>query len=196
MWFARHEAPAGRRAHSDVVEYRMLLTKLVVGLAVLVLGRRLYWLFVGVAGFLAGLELGSWMLRDQPAWVALALGVILGLGGALLAVFFQYVAVGAAGFLVGAYGALRVLGQTGVPANAAVGLAVLVGVLAAVLVILALDWALIVLSSLAGSALVTDALAPGPALGPLLFLGLAAAGVVVQASLLRRRPPPEPARRA
>jgi hypothetical protein len=178
----------------EIVEYRMPLTKLVLGFAALILGRRLYWLFVGIAGFLAGLELGGWALHDQPGWAALALGILLGLGGALVAVFFQYVAVGAAGFLVAAYVALRLLGQTGIPADGTVRIVVLVaGVLGAVLVILALDWTLIVLSSLAGAALVTDALALGPALAQLVFLGLAAAGVVVQAGVLRRRPPPPPA---
>lgn len=179
-----------------VVEYRMLLTKLVLGLATLILGRQLYWLFVGVAGFLTGFELGGWVLHDRSGWVVLALGVILGLAGALVAVFFQYVAVGAAGFLVGSLVTLRLLGQTEVPTETAVRLvALVVGALAAVLVILALDWALIVLSSLAGAALVTDALAPGRTLGPLLFLALAAAGVIVQASVLRRRSsPPGPPR--
>ncbi|HSE95866.1 MAG TPA: hypothetical protein VLD61_08235, partial [Methylomirabilota bacterium] len=201
---ADHAVPS-RVAHSPgmragrppaVVEYRMLLTKLVLGLATLILGRQLYWLFVGVVGFLAGFELGGWVLHDRSGWVVLALGVILGLAGALVAVFFQYVAVGAAGFLVGSLVTLRLLGQTEVPTETGVRLvALVVGALAAVLVILALDWALIVLSSLAGAALVTDALTPGRTLGPLLFLALAAAGVIVQASVLRRRSsPPGPPR--
>ena len=48
---------------------------LLVGLVLLVYGRRLYWLFVAGVGFLAGLELAPRFFPDQSELVVLLLWV-------------------------------------------------------------------------------------------------------------------------
>jgi hypothetical protein len=59
------------------------------------------------------------------------------------------------------------------------------GVLGAILVAAAFEWALILLSSLAGASILVEVLTLRRPVAILLFLGLAALGVVVQAVIRR-----------
>jgi len=59
---------------------------LIVGLAVLLLGRRLFWLFVGAVGFLAGLQWARPVLGDQPEWVIVVAALVLWLWDPVLIV--------------------------------------------------------------------------------------------------------------
>src|SRR6266446_1724973 len=70
---------------------------LLVGLVLLVYGRRLYWLFVAGIGFLTGLALAPRLLVGQPEWMILLVALILALIGALLAVVAQKFVVGLVG---------------------------------------------------------------------------------------------------
>jgi hypothetical protein len=174
----------------------MPIAKLLVGLAALVAGRQLYWLFVGVAGFILGAEMAARGFAQSPDWLRLVLALVIGLLGTFLAVLFQYVAAAIAGFLVAGYVALRVLDAAGVSGPGLVWIVFAAAGLAGFLLVLALfDWALIVLSSLAGAALVVEAVRLGPPAATGLFLALAVAGIVVQGAWLRARPPAPPRRR-
>src|SRR5262245_52324544 len=86
---------------------------LIVGLAVLLFGRRLFWLFVGAVGFAVGLHVARAVLADRPEWVVLIAALILGLIGAMLAIVFQWLAVGLGGFAAGVEGSLLVAGALG-----------------------------------------------------------------------------------
>src|SRR5262245_17311349 len=95
-----------RSTRADMSPMGLTLTTgltVVIGLGVLLAGRRLFWLFVAATGFLAGLRAGTHLLAGQPEWVMIAVAVALGLLGALLALFFQWLAIGLAGFVAGAY---------------------------------------------------------------------------------------------
>ena len=166
---------------------------LVVGLAVLLFGRRLFWLFVGAAGFAVGLHLAPAALPDGPEWLIVVAALVLGIVGAVLAILLQWLAAGLGGFVVGVHG--------GLAAAAALGLDgpwLWAGVFAAGIVVAALalwlwDPVLILLSALVGAALLDAAASRSrPACGPGLFLGLAVAGIAVQAE----RPRPAAGRRA
>jgi hypothetical protein len=160
-------------------------SSIVVGLVLLLLGRTMFWVFVGAAGFIAGLALATDVLGPQPEWVRVAVGLVAGLVGALLAVLLERLAVGIAGFLVGGYVAARlvVLAYPGYDAVAwLVG-----GVLGALLVLMLLDPALIVLSSLAGATLVTEGIAARGAVAAVVFAVSLAVGLVVQSMQLDGR---------
>jgi hypothetical protein len=60
------------------------------------------------------------------------------------------------------------------------------GIIGAILVSVLFDWALIVLSSLAGAAIITQALALSGAVGIGVILALTAVGVIIQASTDRK----------
>jgi hypothetical protein len=84
----------------------MLIGRILAGALLLVLGRKLFWLFVAVVGFATGLMLATRFFQTQPEWLQLLIGIGFGLVGALLAYFFQEIAIAVAGFLAGGYIAL------------------------------------------------------------------------------------------
>ncbi|HEY5793016.1 MAG TPA: hypothetical protein VIS74_06945, partial [Chthoniobacterales bacterium] len=73
------------------------------GVILLLMGRRLFWIFVGVVGFLVGFQFGTAAFAGSP-WIWL-LAVAVGLAACLLAIVLQKVAVvlagAAAGWLLG-----------------------------------------------------------------------------------------------
>src|SRR5574342_1319379 len=163
----------------------MAILNVLIGVGLLFFGRRAFWLFVAAAGFVAGLALTN-SLFQGPEWVGLVVGLGVGLLAALLAVVVQRFAIGLAGFLVGGYIALQVLPLFNVEGGWATVLAFVVGgIIGLILVGIFLDWALISLSSLAGAALVVDALNLAAGLGTVVFIILVAVGVVFQARELQ-----------
>ncbi len=163
----------------------MELLAIVLGLLLLVLGRKLFWLCVAVVGFLFGMEFTGVILVDYPTWVVLLIGLGTGLLGALLAVLAERVAFALAGFYAGAYLALLVAQAFGVRGTGVLWFLVGGGV-GAVFAALIMDWALIVLSSLVGAGAIVVAAGFGQTAGALVFLVLAIAGIVVQAGLMPR----------
>ena len=81
----------------------MDLTYVFTGILLLFLGRKLFWLFVAVVGFLVGMTFAPELLPNQPDSVILVISLITGLLGALLAAMLQKLAVALAGFAAGGY---------------------------------------------------------------------------------------------
>lgn len=160
---------------------------LILGGALLVAGRKLFWLFVGAAGFVTGVQLATRFSQGSD-WLALVIGLIVGIIFALLAIFLQAVVIWIAGFLAGGY-VLSVLAATlGIDLGGATTWIVYVigGVLGVILVSVLFDWALITLSSMVGASLIIQSIFPQGASGGILFIILFLAGVLIQGSILRR----------
>lgn len=160
---------------------------LVLGILLLVSGRRLFWLLVGAIGFVIGVMLATRFFHGSELTMVLA-GLVLGIIFALLAIFLESVAVGIAGFLGGGYVLLSIAGMLGLDQGNlmtwiifAVG-----GVIGVILVALLFSWALITISSLAGASMVVAAFGMTAAAAGLVFLGLVIAGVLIQGTALRR----------
>jgi hypothetical protein len=154
----------------------------VFGVALLVLGWRLFWLFVGVVGFAAGLQTAQWVFGPQPFWMLWTAGLICGIIGAILALFFQKLAIAIGGFAAGCTVALHLTPMMGYHPGTLVTL--IGGVVGAVALYLLFDWALIILSSVAGATLIIDAIGRNTPHAPVLSALLIAAGVIFQARLL------------
>jgi hypothetical protein len=162
------------------------LLNLFLGGALLVAGRKLFWLFVGVAGFVTGIGLATRFWHGSDA-LAIVVGLVVGVIFALLAIFLQTIAIGAAGFLAGGYILPALAGMLGVSGSTSFWILYIVGgIVGLILVAVLFDWALITLSSLAGASLVVQGLFPGGSTGGLLFLVLFLGGVIFQGMLLRR----------
>jgi hypothetical protein len=154
----------------------------VSGVLLLVLGWKLFWLFVGVVGFAAGLQAAQSVFGPDPFWMLWAAGLICGFIGAMLALFFQHLAIALGGFVAGSTIVLHLMPMMGHDAGA---LIILVGgVVGAVTLYLLFDWALIVLSSVAGATFIVDAFGWRSSYLPMLFAVLVMAGVIFQARLL------------
>jgi hypothetical protein len=156
---------------------------LLVGLAVLLVGRRLFWLFVGAAGFAVGLHLAPAAFSTAPEWLVVVVALVLGIVCAVLAVVFQWLAVGLGGFVAGVHGGLAAAGALGLDRPWLWAVAVGAGIVAAALVLWLLDPVLILLSALIGAALLTPLAPVGAGVRPWLFVGLAVLGIVIQASV-------------
>lgn len=161
--------------------------RVVVGTAVLLMGRKLYWLFVGGAGFALGSSLATRFLADQPTWVVVLVALAAGVGGALLATLLQRAAIALSGFASAGYVALSLANALGWGEGWLAWLAFVVGgIIGGILVLAAFDWALIILSTLTGASLIVQAI--GLPLGPrtLLFVLLTTLGILVQVAMLQR----------
>jgi hypothetical protein len=168
----------------------MFAGKILAGGLLLVLGRQLFWLYVALIGFATGLTAASQLFHVEPEWMQLLIGIALGILGALLAYFFQELAVAVAGFFSGAYVATSLLNvfANNPNQNSAVltwSLFIMGGVLGAILAIMLFDWALILLTSVAGALLVADGLGLTTTWASLVIVGLAVVGVIIQAGIQR-----------
>ena len=160
----------------------MNLLLAVSGVALLVLGWKLFWLFIGLVGFAAGLQAAQFYFGPQPFWVIWAAGLVCGIIGAILALFFQKLAIGIGGFVAGSTIALHLTLMMGYHPGALVAL--IGGVVGVVALYLLFDWALIILSSVAGAIFIIEALGRHAPYAPVLSVVLIAAGVIFQARLL------------
>ena len=159
---------------------------LILGGALLLAGRKLFWLFVGAAGFVTGIQLAT-RFSQGPEWVAILIGLIIGVIFAFLAIFVQAIVIWIAGFLSGGYVLTVLVTMLGIDVSGATTWIVYVigGIIGIILVSLLFDWALITLSSLAGASLVVQSFASGRAIGGVLFFLLFLAGVLIQGFNLR-----------
>jgi hypothetical protein len=159
---------------------------IILGAALLLAGHRLFWLFVGAVGFVAGLQLAT-QFWQGPEILAIIVGLVVGAIFALLAIFLQGAAIGVAGFLAGGYILTAVAGLLGLNQGAFSWIVYLVGgIIGLLLVIFLFDWAIITLSSLAGASLITQALVLPAGLAGVIFLALVILGIVIQGSQLER----------
>jgi len=166
----------------------MVVFEIILGLALLIAGRRLFWLFVGAMGFILGLLLAGLVFKGQPEWVIIVASLVLGLIGAALARSFQQLMLVLAGFVAGGYiiSSLVSLLHFNIPVNSQV-LFVLCGLIGAALVTSLFDWAVIILSSVSGASLVAGNLNLAQQTTTILLLVLSVIGIAVQAGWLRWR---------
>jgi hypothetical protein len=151
------------------------------------MGRQLFWIFVGAAGFIFGSTLATHFLIGQPAFGIVSFGVAGGLVGIGLALFAQHFAVGVAGFVMGSYVLTYLLSTFGVVGTGWTWLAAVgSGIIDAVLVVAFFDFALIALSSLSGAELIIQTLNFERLKTVFLFVLLAAIGAAIQTSTLKK----------
>ncbi|MBN1261170.1 MAG: hypothetical protein JXB35_10865 [Anaerolineae bacterium] len=166
----------------------MTALKIVISILLLVSGRQLFWLFVGSVGFVSAIEVITRWVVGWPGWLTLVVALAAGVVGAVLAIFLQEVAVGIAGFLGGGYIVLSFLDIVGINVPLLTWVLALVGGIIGLLVTVSLfDWSLIVLSSLSGASLLVRSLPLSQPWNLVVFVGLLAVGLLIQARLMHRQ---------
>jgi hypothetical protein len=153
---------------------------IISGLLILLFGRKLFWFFVAVLGFLAGAMIGELIFAGQPPWVNFLIALCAGTIGVLLAMFAQRIAFALAGFYAGAY-VVFISAQSFGAYSPSIGLCIAGGIICAILSIFLMDWAIIVLSSFAGAGAVVSALNLEHMSGFVVFALLIGTGIFVQA---------------
>jgi len=168
----------------------MSIINIVGGTVLLAFGRKVFWLFVAATGFFAGLQLATRYLHASPNWVTYAIALAIGLLGALLAYFFQKLAISLAGFFAGVYLTSRVASQLAASVKAPAWLIMLIGgIIGIILLHFIFEWALISLSSLAGAILLVDGFKLTGLIGIIVGVLFFVVGLVFQTSLNRRNRP-------
>lgn len=154
---------------------------IVAGSLLLLLGRKLFWLFVAIVGFLVGMIFFPQLLPGQDEQVILTVSLIAGLLGALLSVLLQKFAIGLAGLLAGGYIAYYLLQTVTINMGSYQWLAIIAGaLLGAVLAGSMVDWALILITSASGSVVITQNLPVTMPLSGVILLLFFIAGIVAQ----------------
>ncbi len=158
-----------------------------IGVVILLFGRRIFWLCVAAVGFAAGFEIAPQIVHEPSMLLMLTLAVVLGFIGALLALFLQKIAIAIAGFLAGGKLAVAVAATFLVQPAQYYWITFLIGgIVGALLLLVLFDWALIALSSVVGAYLVLNSISLPPSGTSILFIALVAIGVIVQVASMRR----------
>jgi len=156
-------------------------------MVLLFLGRKLFWLFVAIVGFLLGTFIIPQVLPSQPQSVIITISLIMGLVGILLAVLLQKMAVGIAGFIAGGYIVYSLMLNQSLDEGQMQWLAVLAGaIIGAVLAGSMFDWALIFLTSVSGSILITQGIGLALPVSTFVLIGLFIIGILVQGNIRTR----------
>jgi len=180
-------------------------TLLGMGLVSLFMGRKLFWVYVGIAGFLLGAVIGGFAASDYGMAAQLALALVFGIGAAVLSIYLQKPMAALAAFVSGGlivaliYVVVRFGGFLSIftlpmilQRNEVLVIFLVAGLIFAVVTWLVFEWALIVLSALVGALLTTAVAAsflPGsapPVTLLVLLFGLMALGIWVQASMMKK----------
>lgn len=165
----------------------MNIVYIIAGVAMLILGRKLFWLFVGGVGFILGVTLLPRILPGQSETVILTISLIAGLLGAVVAVMLQKVAVGIAGFFAGGYVVYYLIDFLTMDVGQFFWLAVIAGgILGAVLAGSMFDWALILLSSASGAMIIVQSLNLPSPLSIVVLAGLFIVGILMQANIKQK----------
>ncbi|MFH1066675.1 MAG: hypothetical protein V1746_02065 [bacterium] len=164
------------------------LLLMLMGAALLLAGRKLFWLFVGIVGFVLGVQfLGPMLAGAENSWLSiLVVGLIGGLLGMLLAIFMQGIAIIFAGFVAGGK-ILIFLAQLLMPLsiNAQFVFSIIGGIVGAVFLLMFFDTALIVMTSLWGASLLVSQFVLDRETSLLLFVLLTIIGVSIQSTIIK-----------
>lgn len=159
---------------------------LIAGLVLLFFGKRMFWLAAALVAFLFGWQLFGELLGPGLSFlVAIVLGVLF----AWVAIKFIRIAVYFVGFLAGAIALPYLMGVFGVEMSWLI-LALIGGAIGLILVAVAFDWGLILITAWAGASAVTFGLKQwmtlDGTLGTVIFLVLMVAGIFWQSANRRK----------
>lgn len=165
----------------------MNLIFIVAGVLLLFLGRKLFWLFVALVGFLVGMTYAPQILSNQPQSVILIVSLLAGLLGALLAALLEKMAVGLAGFIAGAYVTFNLLQYAAANFGQYQWMAILAGaIIGALLAGSMFDWALVLITSAAGAVVISQGLNLGMPISAVTSIVFFIIGIFVQARIKAR----------
>lgn len=154
---------------------------ILLGVLLLFLGRRVFWLFVGGVVFVVVMDIASRFVHHQESTI-FYVAVVVGVLAAALGYFLQKVALRVAGFVAGGFLAFTLMEQHfpqvatewWVPALGG-------GVVGVVVVSFLFDWAIIILSAVIGAYVITVTLALEATNSLVTLAVLSIIGIVVQA---------------
>ena len=162
------------------------ILSVLIGAVILFFGRKIFWLCVAAVGFAAGIQVAPHLMHEPTPILQLSIAIVFGFIGALLALFLQKIAIAIAGFLAGGKLAMALVAAFFVEGARYPGVTFIVGgIIGAILLLSLFDWTLIVLSAVVGAYLICHTIVLPQTGATILFVALAAIGVVVQVAAFR-----------
>jgi hypothetical protein len=150
-----------------------------IGLALLLIGRQLFWVAIAGLGFILGFSyVGQYYQGSTEVILLISLGI--GAIGAILAYALQRTAALLLGFMAGWYLTISLVNYIELNTGYTVIFAVAGGLIGLGLVSALFDWSLIVLSSLSGAALITQSISYQANIKTGIFVVLLTLGIAVQ----------------
>ncbi len=160
----------------------MIIFDLIFGFLMVCAGRNLFWLCVGIVGFLVGMQCST-ALGFFNSWMALFAALAFGTLGAWLAVSFEWLMIVlGVGFLGGGYLLMDVFSSTVGQDPYSWLIFVVGGIIGMCLMVITFDLALILISSLLGATLIVNAFHGSEGLRETMFIVCMVMGIVVQYS--------------
>jgi len=156
----------------------LFIINLILGVGLLVAGRKLFWLFVAGAGFFTGVELTTRFFHGAEV-LSMIVGIVVGILFAILAMALKSVAISVAGFLLGGAAFLSLATSFGIERGEWI-IYIAGGVIGVILLSMLFDWALIGISSFAGASMLVQTLALGRPAAGLAFIVFLIAGIAIQ----------------
>lgn len=157
----------------------MLIFTVLIGLALLMIGRQLFWLAVAGLGFIISMNYASQFMQGSPQTILLV-SLLIGAIGAILAYSLQRTAASILGFLAGWFLTVSLINYLGLDIDFTILLAVIGGLVGIGLVSVTYDWSLILLSALSGAALITQSIHYNQQIKIGIFIVLLILGVTIQ----------------
>jgi hypothetical protein len=165
----------------------MTMAYVVAGVLLIVAGRRVFWLFLGLLCFVAGMNFLQRWFPDTPQTTLLLASVGIGALGAGIGMIAQKTAVWVGGFLGGGFLAVMLVRMVTQEDGSATLVAFLAGgVIGIFLARHIFKWVMIVVSSAIGALIICKALLTGVLPGAVVFGILLLAGVAIQSGFLWR----------
>ena len=165
----------------------IFILNLLVGAVLLTAGRQFFWLFIGCIGFAAGLQYAPGLWDITSPLLLILLSIVTGIVGALLAVVFQKIALGLAGFAGGGFMAVNLLRYLNLESDTLVWLSYIVGgIIGAILLFMVFEWALIIVSAFTGAMVIIQTVDLNPRITPWLLFALFVFGILIQTFLFLR----------
>jgi hypothetical protein len=164
----------------------MFSSRLLLGLAILILGRKLLWLFIGGVSFTFMSVLLELLLPGESQAAYLTVGLVAGLMSALLAIFLREHAVSVSGFFAGGAISISLLELLDVNAGQLTWLVIALGGLLGVAIVAGLlEGGVIYVSSITGAIMVAQAFHHDLVTTLIVIIGLTIAGSIVQGIILK-----------
>jgi hypothetical protein len=171
------------------------ITGILLGLILLLFGRKLFWFLIAAVGFYVGLLFATRYLDIGDDWHGILIGFCCGAAGVLILYAIQKIALSILGFLTGVFLTFNLIEHFHFTFHW--WLLVIGGIIGVIIAASFFQLALIVLSSLFGSFMVVREMPSESSVRSIIYILLAAMGFIVQYSMMKRKrdkkdKPPEP----
>jgi hypothetical protein len=162
--------------------------RLLLGILLLVIGRRFYWFFISTVGFIAGISISYYFIHNTSILIEILIALVAGVVGIILANLIQRIAIIAAGSLAGGYTFIGILNILNLQLGLPTWLLFIIGaVIGFTFMSIIFDWALIVFTSSMGALLISQNLPIPNHLVAGVFFILFFVGIILQYPYKKRR---------